>query len=106
MLCGIDNSEDVQELIYATRFKIVFREDLLRNNGNPFIRISGIRKTSDSPNVGSIPTPLLRLLHLLPLVPSHSQLMSQVLKPIRNTQADNRRQSRNRDPDNTARRER
>ena len=83
ILCGIDNYEDVQELIYTTRLKIVSKEDFLKNNGSPFTRISSIRKTkSVSPNVGSIPTPLL---HLLPLVPSHRQLMSQVLEPNRNT---------------------
>jgi hypothetical protein len=41
MLCGIDNSEDVQELIYTTRLKIVSKEDFLNNNGKPFTRICG-----------------------------------------------------------------
>jgi hypothetical protein len=112
VFCSIDNSKDVQELIYKTCLKIVSKEDFLKYNGNPFTRISGIRTRNVSPNMGSIPTPLLRLLqllnllHLVPLVPSHRQLMSQVLEPNRNTQADNRRRSRNRNPDNTPRRER
>jgi hypothetical protein len=95
MLCGIDNSKDVQELIYTTRLKIVSKEDFLKNNGKPLTRISGIRKTrSVSPNVGSIPTPLLHLLHpcLLSLLTARLCLkcLNQIVthKPITNVAAE------------------